>query len=172
MAKTKHKEDDEITPSHIAAEALQKANNDVVKATDIMVARVNKDEILYRLLMDPLLKTACYNTITGVCRSRRQNIWTMPQPSSEEARENVVSLARGTAATLLDFPLPGGLLLRDAKRDDVSAAATFYSLQAKDMGIKAKWLQLIAQHLPSKKTVAQVMNDARLTELKQEASRE
>lgn len=171
-AATKPEADDALTISATARTALEKANGDVIAATELMVGWVKKDPTLYKPLMDPLVKDACYDVIRSACQRERRAIWQMKQPSAEDQRNRVVALAGGTANTLLDFPLPGGLRLRDAKRDDVTAAAEFYGRQSKDMGAKAKWLQLIAQHVPAKKTVREVMSDARLAELREEATRE
>ncbi len=164
--------EDELTIPVAARSALEQAEGDVVKATGILVARVAKDPTLYKPMMDPFIKTACYQAITSQCQQQRRTIWNSKQPTAEQQRDRVVALGQGTAATLMDFPLPGGMKLRNAKRDDVSAAAEFYRRQSNDMAGKAKWLQLIAQHLTGKKTVSQVMTDARLTELREEATRE
>ena len=170
MAQAALKDTDELTIPATARDALAAAAGDVVKATEIMLGRVLNDPTLYRPLMDPLVKSACYDAITSQCKQDRRAIWHAAQPSNETQRGRILALANGTIATLMDFPLPGGMKLADARRDDVTAAAEFYGKQSKDMGTKAKWLQLIAQHVPAKKTVRQVMTDARLAELREEAS--
>lgn len=166
--------DDELllTIPDTARDALDAADGDVVRATEIMHGRVLRDPTLYRPLMDPLVKTACYQAIRSQCKQTRRALWTTEQPTAENQRGRVIALAGATMNTLLDFPLPGGMRLADAHRDDVTAAAEFYRKQSKDMGGKAKWLQLIAQHIPAKKKVSQVMTDARLAELREEAIRE
>lgn len=172
MAATAQNQDDELTIPSTARHALETASGDVVKATEIMAARVAKDPTLYRHLMDPLVKNACYDAISQQCHRERRAIWHAKQPTTEAARGRILALAGGTAATLMDFPLPGGMRLAAATRADVTAAAEFYGKQSKDMSGKAKWLQLIAQHVPAKKTVNEVMTDARLAELREEATRE
>lgn len=171
-AKAPVADDDALTIPSTAREALEATGGDVVRATELMVARVMKDPTLYRPLMDPLVKSACYDAIARQCHQERRAIWHAKQPDPAAQRGGVVALAGGTANTLMDFPLPGGLRLADARRDDVTAAAEFYGKQSKDMGTKSKWLQLIAQHIPAKKKVSQVLNDARLAELREEAIRE
>jgi len=156
----------------VAAEALTKAKGDVVKATDIMIRRVEKDLTLYRLLMDPLVKSACYDAVRQQCRSDRRVIWLAKQPTPAAHQNGVVALAAGTRNTLLDFPLLGGLKLRDAMRGDVEKTAEFYGQQSTDMGVKAKWLTLIANSLPPKKRVGQVLTAERLEALKQRAEHE
>lgn len=171
-AAAKLKGQEEQTAREVAIDALAANGGDVLRATEWMIERVGKSRALYRSLMDPLVKTACYETIASVCRKNRSTIWNTQQPTAEEQRGRVIALAGGTMSSLLDFPLPGGLPLRLAGRGDVAAAAEFYSRQSKDMNAKARWLQMIAQSIPDDKTVQEVMTDARLAELQEEARRD
>jgi hypothetical protein len=61
------------TPTMIARASLAEAEGDVLRATDIMVERVMSDTRLYKILMDPLVKTACFDAIKTQCgrESRR-----------------------------------------------------------------------------------------------------
>jgi hypothetical protein len=52
--------------------------------------------------------------------------------------------------TYYDFDLPSGLKLGDATREQVEAAAMFYSKQAKNMQIKGRWLESIAETMKGK----------------------
>jgi hypothetical protein len=171
MAKPELKTDTAAEPSiaSVASGCLDAADGDVMRATAIMVGKVTKDSVLYRVLMDPLVREACYAALTQACRRRRRTVWDVQPPSAETQRNTVVDLARGM--TLLDFPLPGGLRLRDASRDDVAAAAEFYLNQASDMAVKGRWLRLVAQAVPGKKKVGSVLSIERLEELKIEATK-
>jgi hypothetical protein len=60
--------DDASTPASVARQALDDAVGDLVKATDIMVSAVRANPSLYRALMDPLVKNACYVEIRKECR--------------------------------------------------------------------------------------------------------
>lgn len=166
MAVAEQIRDAVTSPAEVARQALTDAKGDVVRATELMVGRVLRDQTLYRQLLDPLARTACYDVIRQICRSDRRAIWNSAQPSTDDQRARVIALAGGVRASLMDFPLPGGLRLGDAQRADLSAAAAFFSRQATDMGRKARWLGLIAQSLPDEKSVSEVLTDARLSELK------
>lgn len=165
------KKDELPTPSRMAALALGKAKGDVQKATRALAAQVRSDDKLYRAVMDSLVDTACYDLVASVCRAQRRKIWSPPAPPAGQSddRARVVALGRGTVASLLDFPLPGGMKLRDAKRSDVVSAHEFYATQARDMDGKARWLRLIAQSVPEDRRVGDVLTADRLESLQQEA---
>ena len=69
----------EPTPASVAERALREAAGDVVKATDIMVAAIRANPSLYRALMDPLIKNACYVEIRKECRRQHQS----PKPTKK-----------------------------------------------------------------------------------------
>jgi hypothetical protein len=59
----------------LAAKVLSEADGDVQAATAALVRAVKRDHALYRTLMDPLVREACYSKVRKVCRSNRQEIW-------------------------------------------------------------------------------------------------
>lgn len=154
-----------------ARAALDAAAGDVREATRAMEQKVRQDRRLRDDLTDPLLATACYTAVTMQCRVERRKVWSPPAEKLVASRvtgaHRVVQLATGT---LLMFPLPGGKKLGEATREEIGEAATFYETQSKDMGVKARWLRLVAQSVPGDKTAADVLSDKRLREL-QEAAR-
>jgi hypothetical protein len=72
--KTRELGDDPQTPASVAELALRDAAGDVVKATDIMVTAVRANPLLYRALMDPLVKNACYVEIRKQCRRPHRSL--------------------------------------------------------------------------------------------------
>ena len=158
-----------LTISRVARESIVAGGGDAVKATAIMFNRIMKDPELYRLLMNPLAQTACYDAIRLCQRHSRSVIWHTTQPSAEDERGRIIALAGGTMSSLMDFPLPGGLRLANALREDVDAAAEFYALQSQDMDHKASWLRLVAKATPRNKTVGDALNADRLAVLRKEA---
>lgn len=153
-----------------AAEALRTAKGDVHKASTVLEKRVRKEPDLREALTEPLIASACFDAVRAVCRKQRRIVWSPPtSPASASAgQDRVVHLAAGT---LMMFPLPGGKRLGDATREDVAAAGQFYAAQSADMAHKARWLQLVAQSLPDKKKVRDVLSDERLRDLQMEASK-
>lgn len=154
-----------------ARAALAEANGDVREATKKLEASVRGNRRLRDELTDPLISNACYTAVTAQCRVERRKVWSPPAEKLVASRvtgaHRVVQLATGT---LLMFPLPGGKKLGEATREEIAEAAQFYETQATDMGVKARWLRLVAQSVPGNKTAADVLSDKRLREL-QEAAR-
>jgi hypothetical protein len=107
----------EPTPTMIARASLAEAEGDVLRATDIMVERVMNDVRLYKILMDPLVKTACYDAIKTQCGRQSRRIWEPFRPS-DAFRERVKALAQVIAS---DFGLPGSKKLNDTMRSEVAA---------------------------------------------------
>jgi hypothetical protein len=157
------------TISAIAARLLTEHGGDVEAATKAMVTFVHRNRHLYVRLMDPLVRGACYDAIRAACRHNRSVIWNMPQPSGEEERANIGALAEGTTTSLMYFALPGGMYLKDARRDDLDKAVTFYHTQSKDMSFKERWLALVRGRLTDKRKVSQVLTPIDLIKLKERA---
>lgn len=158
-----------------AKHALNDADGDAQAATKLMEGWVREDAKLREALTEPLIAGACYDAVRAQVRTDRATVWTPPRTASgptatAEAKagqsSRVVSLAKGN---LLMFPLPGGKALKDATRKEISDAADFYEKQADDMGVKARWLRLVAQSITGKKSVGEVLDDDRLRELQTEA---
>lgn len=154
----------EVSISDIAASALKRAKNDVQKATDIMQKEVMGHPGMYRALMDPLVRAACYDAIGKCIRADRRQVWTAPNYTASGNGSRVHELSRGN---LLMFSLPGGKRLGDANRDEVNAAAQFYNSQAVDMSQKANWLAKIAERVGNK-IVSKVFTDEQLRKLQEE----
>jgi hypothetical protein len=106
------------TPTMIARASLAEAEGDVLRATDIMVERVMSDTRLYKILMDPLVKTACYDAIKTQCGHQSRRFWEAFQPSADAFRERVKALAWVIAS---DFGLPGSRKPDDTMRGEVAA---------------------------------------------------
>jgi hypothetical protein len=153
-----------------ATAALEGANGNVIDAAKALETRVRNERKLRDALTDPLIANACYDAVRSQCHVQRRKIWTPPAEklvkSKVEGAHRVVQLASGT---LLMFPLPGGKPLGQATREEITAAAERYGSQSKDMGEKARWLQLIAQSIPANKKAGEVLTEKRLRELQKEA---
>lgn len=163
-----------------ARSAMDRAKGDLTAAAVAMEAAVRQDAKLREALTEPLLAGACMDAVRRIMHERRRSIWSGPKdsgivgrtPPAVDVAGQASRVAQLAAGTLLMFPLPGGKRLAEATRDDVTKAAGFYDAQAKDMGVKARWLSLIAQSIPADKTVGEVLTAKRLKELQAEAQRD
>lgn len=143
------------------AKRLMAEHDDVRAATEDMVDLVQSDTALYRELMDPLVRTACYSAITAACRRERKTIWTARNYDKAGNGGRVETLAR---ATILLMPLPGGKLLKDATADDLREAADRYQRQADDMAAKARFFDRVAAACPRGK-VGKHLTEEQLEEI-------
>ena len=154
-----------------AKAALNEAGGNVRQATDILVARAIEDREFLQQHFHEVIRRACYDAVAACVRQERRAVWVMPQPTTEQRRRQIVSMAEGVRQTLHDFPLPGGKRLGDATREEVIEAAEFFGKQARDMAWKSRWLAHVAQSVPPGRKVADVLTPERLEELRQEVSR-
>ena len=160
----------EVTIQILAAKAIKWADGNVQSATIRMCADVMGDTKLYRRLMDPLVREACYSVIRAQCRMQKRAVWSAPQPSAGEHKRRIGLLADGTHLTLMDyFRLPGGTRLGDATKAELIAASAFYMKQGRDMVIKGQWLWLVSRAVPENKTVRAALTDKQLKSLRARA---
>lgn len=146
-----------------ATAAMEQANGDVIKATEILEDQARGDVAIWKVLTEGLLRNACYDACRAICRSERKIIWESPNYDAGGNGERI----KQHATTLMDWPLPGGMKMRDATKKDLMEAATFYSKQAAKMSAIAKWLDAVASKVKSK-TVGQTLTDKQLMELRDE----
>jgi len=133
----------------------------VYDAQALLERWAQRDPSLYNYITQPWLSRACYELVRKVQRSNRAAIWTAPNYTQGGNGQRVLNHAR----TLLDFPLPNGIKLRDAKKGDLEEAAWFYREQSEDMDSKAKWLAAIAEKVGRKK-VSSVFTAEQLAAMK------
>ncbi len=124
----------------LAARALKAAKGDVQNGTDRLVKMVQADQKLFRALVDPIVREACYSAVTAQGRRERSIVW---NPPPDTGRSDVEALA--TAYTLRDFQLLGGKRLGDATYYEIGKTGAFYASQGRNMAIKGRWLLLVSQ---------------------------
>lgn len=149
------------TATEYAQDAMTQADGDVLEATAALEEMARDDMSVWQVLTENLLKSACYDACRGICRSERRVIWHTTGSDKGGNGERVKS----HAATLMDFPLPGGKRLRDATKDDLIEAAGFYDRQAAQMASVAEWLTGIARKVRGK-TVGESMTEDQLRSMK------
>lgn len=197
MAAAQSKQDGRDLVAEAARRAYDDAGGDVAKAVAMLEQAVRQSRALRDALTEPLIASACYDAVRTQVRVERRSVWRPPTvapvtsparphqgpnraaPASSPARSQPVAdptpdaarVVQLAAGTLLMFPLPGGKRLAEATREEIAAAAEFYERQAGDMATKGRWLRLVAQSIPGKKTVGDVLTDQRLRDLQEEARR-
>lgn len=149
-------------PKEMIVHALALTDN-VGEAAKLLEDWAQKNNELMRYLTEPFLKQACYEAVRTECRDKREKIWTAPNYTKGGNGHRVMN----HAVSLMDFPLPNGKRLQDAKRSDLLEATEFYSKQAKNMQHKSNWLQRIAERV-GRKTVKNAFSEEELAKLKEE----
>lgn len=154
--------------AELAAKCLQNAKGDdaisrVRAATDALYRRVMRNRTLYRALMDPLVRDACYMQVSKLARSDRRIVWNNLPVSKSEDRRRITALSDGY--TLRDFTLQGGKRLCEATGDEIAEAAAKYRAQGTTELHVARWLEMVRAELPSG-TARCTLSAARLKQLK------
>ena len=150
------------TATELAQEAMEQVGGDVIAAAKILERKARADTDVWIAVTQTLIATACYDACRAVCRSERRQIWVQENYSKSGNGERVKSHGH---KTMLDWPLPGGMKLRDAKKADLVQASGFYQKQARSMESIARWLDAIAAQV-GRKAVGSVFTDEELRALK------
>lgn len=151
-----------VTLAQFVREALEDRDWNVEKTVNFLVTKVLNDKALLTGFLREIVQEAMTQRVRDSHRHHRGSI---VYHATKDTKGSVVALAAGISASLLDFPLEGGMLLRTASRADVSAAAQRYRTSERTAGHRARWLELIAQSVPQDKTVGDVLTDDRALEL-------
>ncbi len=166
MAQAQQKAADLPTLSTLSRDALDRHNGIIDGAVTDVAALLRQDAKLLRSVVEAAIRDALTYRASLIMRHDRAAI--IHRATNERA--NVVALARGLSASLLDMPLAGGARLRDCDRSFVQREAERFDGLARDCGHKARFLTHIAQSIPDGKTVGQVIDDARALDLWKDAA--
>ena len=157
----------EILPEYnfrsLAKSAMEQAGGNVQQASAILERMCHDDEAVWLAVTERVLKSACYDAVRYVCHEQRRAVWYSPNYSKGGNGHRAIAHAR----TLMDWPLPGGKLLRDATASDLMEAALFYRKQSDQMARIALWLEAVAEKT-GKRKVENALSAEQLEELKGE----
>lgn len=169
----------------MVAEAIE--GRDYSDAVDYLLGLVRQDLEAMSAMLQPYERQAARELIGLKVRSQRQQIWNNPsdrvsrgdairaqetakqRPHSGINRNSVAALSAGVIRSgLMDFRLHDGTPLADADKAKVTDAALHWGTKARDMAWKARWMERIADKVPTGKTVRQALDEATLHALKME----
>lgn len=148
--------------AHAKVKKIYDNNPNVIEAAKALEQAAKADNELREYLLSPYLSKACYDAVRKCSQSERKIIWTAPNYTKSGNGHRV----KEHAISLLDFPLPNGMRIRFANKQDVLDASDFYDKQAADMRAKQKWLSRVADKLEGKRTVGQTFSAEQLEALK------
>lgn len=152
-----------MSPYELAADCLEVEDGDTRAATELLVERIMGDRAWLTKFAEELVTTASYSLISRQVRDRRDTIIQANRPGS--GREAVEALGRVNASMFLDWPLAGGLRLRDARNPDLDDNALAYEKQARASVHRAKWLRRLRSMVPEGKKVGDVLTEEQIAAL-------
>lgn len=151
-----------VTLSALARESLARCDGDTVAAAEHVTEALGKDRSLWRAIAGEVVSSAAETAVQARHRSERASIvrgmQRAPADDPGAGRRRVEALASVQMRCSLDFPLKGGVKLRDATRDEVIDQAMLYEKSASDMGIKARWLYMVANRVPDGVSIGSVLS--------------
>ena len=145
-----------------AVAAAWEGAHDLDAATANLVGMLDAD--LMAELVQPHVESIARELMRANMRETRRVAW--QRPTEPDARARRVGAV--VVSSLMDFRLPSGLLIGNATKADLIAAAAFYRKQADDMAWKARWVDLVAEKI-GRKTVADVLDATKLSALQEQA---
>lgn len=151
------------------AGALLAEHGHLATAADALAIRVRSDPRLLDQLLERYLGVLCRQILGRIANSDRAIALGAKVGAPRAVPLNTI--ASELALGLMDtFRLPGGQLIGDARRADLSKAAMSYQVIAEDANVKRSWFSLIAKQLPDEITkVREAMTDAQLEKFKKSA---
>jgi len=170
MSAARDEMENRIDIADIARSTLDAANGDALKASALLEQHARRDVKVANALLLPLLHQACYDAIRAVCKLERGYIWR--QAASDLARHNSegANRVRSHGRRLMDFILPhGAMRIGEATNAELLRAVDFYRKQARTEMQRARWIELIAQHVEGRRKVKNALTEDRLSELYQQA---
>jgi len=159
--------DARVSANTLAASILDELNHDCAAAAAELERRVLADDALFQEVMMPLVRQACVSFMSVVVRSRRASSCASVTSQADSAIAGTSALV-ARASSLLDFPLYGGKLLRNATAAECTDSARQYEKQAADMAGKGRFLRSVAKQAGDR-VVGQALTEIELVRLFKQA---
>lgn len=169
---------EKVTVYSLARQYLKKAKNDTKKASALMIAAIMKDKAITAMIVADAIEVASKTAINSAIVNQRSNIMRIassdfqrpPAPDNIERNKAMAeSFARSMSGLLLDFPLRGGMLLRNATTVEIDITAEAYEKNSQTEAFRGRWLRMIQKRLPAGQRVGHVMTEDDLNLIHEEA---
>lgn len=160
----------EVSLSYLATQYLQEHDGDTEEAISALIEELERNKSLLAKVARQAIEDAVRNYVTLAHRNKRAAIINSIKPHPVDLSGAVKNLVKEHRSMLLDFPLAGGVKLRDATREQVLEQAENYGKTERDASRKRVWLQSIAKFLKPKQIVGKFITEDRAIKLFEEAS--
>jgi hypothetical protein len=152
------------TAASVAVSCLEEADGDWSMAAELMRKRIEEDADLRSEILKPLIDGAIWTLIRNAAHRTRTS-W-KPSEEAEAAHGESVARIRRVAASLYDWPLPGGIKLGRATAQTLEEAISIYESNEKRNGARKAWLREIKSKVKGDKTVAECLTEAQIERLR------
>ena len=153
----------------IAEKQLLAAEGDRQKALPLVVEALKGEPKERKRIIDKALESASWDALGRVARSLRKQYFKTPiQPQEPEGQ--LEEFQRIAYHNWYSCPLPNGMLLGNATKDDLIAARGMWTQQADSNRQRSEWAGRLAERLTGKKTVRASLTEEQLEALAGEVS--
>jgi hypothetical protein len=143
--------EEEITLSALSRTALEQREGDVDEAVEDLVYQLQNDEELLNDVVSAAVREACKSFVSKAHRDQRARIISGLTNKKSTIGEAAIALVKENIEHLMNYPLMGGVKLKDATRPQLIEQAEFHAKIEYDAGWKKTWFRNIASHLNSDK---------------------
>lgn len=135
-----------VSFAQLAQEAFEQAGGDMPTAADQLAALVMADRKMLAEVTPVAIRAWAAEIVRNHAATMRvRAVASVAQDTTQRGGRLRVALA----ATLFDFPLPGGKRLAEANAAEIRDGAANYQEKASDMAHKARWLVAVADRVGS-----------------------
>ncbi|GJD58690.1 hypothetical protein [Methylobacterium dankookense] len=153
----------------LVKECQEQHEGDAGAAAEALYEAIRARPDLYQALADEMVWDHCSQLIHSRIGSARQSAWAkaVQAPSGVAQQGEGVRVLAGAMAGLMDnFPLPSGLLIGNATRDDLLSAADMWLKRAGTMQARAEFVRRVAERVTGEKRVRDVLKESDLIAIK------
>lgn len=155
-----------VSVPQLAKQAFDQVGGNMPAAANQLAAMVMADPAMLADIMPSAIRAWAAEMVGSyVSAVRVQSVASITQDATQRGGRLRVALA----ATLFDFPLPGGKRLGDANASEICDGAGRYQEQAKDMDHKSRWLSAVADRVGTANRADAVLTLPELEALFEEA---
>lgn len=147
----------------IVKDVWEAHDGDMPGAVDALYAEITSRPDVLNSILPAVVRAWCRDQVGGYAGKLRI---AAIAPVTDPARGDRLRVA--IAATLFDFPLPGGKRLGDANANEIREGAAAYERSAADASHKARWLGVVAQRVGRKNRAENAMTLPQLEALFEE----
>lgn len=150
-----------------ARTAYADAGKDMRAAAVLLRQRMDEDQALRDALLEPMIDRAIWCAMRHCVQAIRRDFGQASAPLRSVNPDNTIGIKAVAKRSWYDYPLPGGILLGDARAIDLSAAINEHDRNARTNAAKAKWLRVVVDRVRphGDKRVRDVISEAALAKI-------